>query len=121
MQRKACICGFALLLVACVLTGCAAGPNVLKDSPNSDGDLAGFWLGLWHGMILPLAFVISLFSANLSIYEVHNSGALYNFGFLLGAGMVWGGGGAAARPRVDRGLEDDEKRTIGENWNLRND
>ena len=61
-----------------------------------DGSVAGFWLGLWHGMILPFTFVVSLFTDNLGIYEVHNSGAWYNFGFLLGAAIVLGGGGAAA-------------------------
>ncbi len=97
MKHKGIVCGVALLLAICFLAGCAAGPNVLKDSPDSDGSLAGFWLGLWHGMISPFTFLISLFSEKLSIYEVHNNGGWYNFGFLLGAAVVWGGGGAGAR------------------------
>jgi hypothetical protein len=40
-------------------------------------------------MICPIAFVISLFDHRYSMYEVHNNGAWYNFGFLLGAG-AWG-------------------------------
>jgi hypothetical protein len=31
---------------------------------------AGFWLGLWHGIICPVTFLISLFNDNVNIYEV---------------------------------------------------
>ncbi len=99
MEHKAIISGIPILLAVCLPAGCAGGPNVCKDSPSSDGSLAGFWLGLWHGMILPFSFLISLFSDRVNVYEVHNSGGWYNFGFLLGTAMVWGGGGAAARER----------------------
>lgn len=95
MQPKTIFRGVVVMLAIGLLAGCAAGPNVLKDSPDSAGSVAGFWLGLWHGMILPFTFLFSLFSDKVSIYEVHNSGGWYNFGFLLGACMVFGGGGAA--------------------------
>ena len=52
-----------------------------------------------YGMIAPIAFLISLFSERVSMYEVHNSGGWYNLGFLLGAAMIWGGGGAGAASR----------------------
>jgi hypothetical protein len=83
--------------VALLAAGCAAGPNLLAGSPGAHG-VAGFWLGLWHGMICPIAFVISFFKHGVSIYEVHNNGHWYNFGFILGAG-AWGilGGGARSR------------------------
>jgi hypothetical protein len=97
MRTRTLFGGILLLLVICFLAGCTAGPNHFKDVPDADGSLAGFWLGLWHGMISPLTFIVSLFSEKVSIYEVHNNGGLYNFGFLLGIAMVWGGGGAAAR------------------------
>jgi hypothetical protein len=88
-----------ILFILCVAAGCTAGPNVFKNSPGADGSVAGFWLGLWHGFILPFAFVISFFNDKVTIYEVHNAGGWYNFGFLLGAAMIWGGGGASARRR----------------------
>lgn len=81
----------ALLLV---LTACAAGTNPVVDVPSAEGEVAGFWLGLWHGIITPITFVISLFSDTVSIYEVHNSGGWYDFGYVLGVGMFLGGGGA---------------------------
>jgi hypothetical protein len=80
-----------------VLSACAAGANPNLDVPTSEGDVAGFWLGLWHGIIVPFTFIISLFSDTVSIYEVHNNGGWYDFGFVLGAGVFLGGGGAGAK------------------------
>jgi hypothetical protein len=81
-----------------VLSACAAGPNAAADVPSAEGDVAGFWLGLWHGVIIPITFIISLFSETVNIYEVHNNGGWYDFGFVIGAGVFLGGsGGAGAR------------------------
>jgi len=89
-----------LVFVLIVLTGCAAGPNEQANTPDEDGHVAGFWLGLWHGIIAPITFIISLFKDNVSMYEIHNNGGWYNFGFLLGLTAIWGGGsGGAARAR----------------------
>ena len=80
-----------------VLAACAAGANEAVDVPSSEGDLAGFWLGLWHGIIVPVTFVISLFTDNVSIYEIHNSGNWYDFGFVIGASTFLGGSGIGAK------------------------
>jgi len=32
----------------------------------------------------------------VNFYEVHNNGGWYNFGFVLGAGILFGGGGKAS-------------------------
>ncbi len=80
-----------------VLSACVAGENPAVDVPDSSGDLAGFFTGLWQGIIIPVTFVISLFTENVSIYEVHNNGGWYDFGFVLGAGTFLGGSGAGAR------------------------
>ena len=79
-----------------VLTACAAGANPAVDVPSADGDTAGFFMGLWHGIIIPFTFVVSLFTDNVSVYEVHNTGGWYDFGFVLGAGTFLGGSGAGA-------------------------
>ena len=44
----------------------------------------GFLLGLWHGFIFPVAWVISLFAPNVSVYAVPNNGGWYDFGYFLG-------------------------------------
>ena len=70
-----------LVVLVLVLTGCAAqaGPDVGRGT-------AGFWLGLWHGLILPVTFVVSLFNDSVAVYEVPNKGHLYDLGFVFGAG-----------------------------------
>jgi hypothetical protein len=80
------------------LSSCAAGPN---PEAGTGQDPAGFWLGLWHGIIVLVTFVISLFSDNVSVYEVVNNGNWYDFGFVLGLLIALGGsgGGAGARAR----------------------
>ena len=83
-----------IAVAALVLAACAAGSN-----PEVSADGAGFWLGLWHGFISPVTFVISLFTDDVNVYEVHNNGNWYDFGFVLGAGILFGGGGAGARRR----------------------
>lgn len=87
---------------AVLLTGCAAGPNQLVGSVAADGGVAGFWNGLWHGLIAPIAFIISLFNANVGVYEVHNNGSWYTFGFLIGMCIAFGGGGHGSGRRKRR-------------------
>ena len=53
------------------------------------------------GLIAPFVLVATLFNGNLNVYEVHNNGAWYNFGYLFGLACFFGGGGkrASRRPR----------------------
>jgi hypothetical protein len=92
---------FSILLFA--LSGCTAGPNEMVDTPDEEGDIAGFWQGLWNGFISPFTFLLSLFSDTIYVYEVHNNGGWYDFGFMFGASLIFGGsGGGAARRRRKR-------------------
>lgn len=68
-----------------------AGPNS-KYKVEGAGR-AGFWVGLWHGLIVPITFIVSLFSPGVRIWETNNRGRLYDFGFILGASASIGGGG----------------------------
>jgi hypothetical protein len=80
-----------------LLSSCAAGPN---PSAGTGAEPAGFWLGLWHGVILPVTFVISLFTADVTVYEVVNDGNWYDVGFFIGVLMSLGGSsGAGVRAR----------------------
>ncbi len=89
---KAVLIAGLLVLTLVTVAGCVAGPNALVNVPNEAGRVAGFWQGLWHGIIAPITFIISLFTPNVQFYEVHNNGNWYNFGFVLGAGILTGGG-----------------------------
>ena len=82
----------ALLAVICLFSMCAPGPNTVEKSPDADGKVAGFWKGIWQGIISPITFIISIFTKNVRFYEVHNNGFWYNLGFVLGAGLLFNGG-----------------------------
>lgn len=88
--------------MAVILAACTAGPNQLRNTPDEDGDVAGFWPGIWHGLISPITFVLSLFTKTIYVFEVHNNGGWYTFGFLLGASMTFGGSGGGAASRRKR-------------------
>lgn len=67
-----------------------AGPNSRFQVPGAQP--ARFWVGLWHGVISPITFIVSLFNPGVRLYETNNGGRLYDFGFLLGVLIVLGGG-----------------------------
>jgi predicted small secreted protein len=95
MRRTSLLLG--VLLGVLLLASCAAGPN---PATGAGQDPAGFWYGLWHGFITPVTFVVSLFTDEVSIYEVRNSGGWYDFGYVVGLSLIFsGGGGAAGRRR----------------------
>jgi hypothetical protein len=87
----------AIMLIS--LAGCTAGPNAMVNSPNEEGKVAGFWQGLWQGFIAPFTFIISLFTDSIHMYEVHNNGGWYNFGFLFGLSIIFGGSGRGSARR----------------------
>ena len=91
-----------LVLLVLLLAACAAGGNTVRSVPNAHGHVAGFWRGLWQGAISPITFLISLFSNHVNVYEVHNNGNWYNFGFVLGAGILFGGGAFGKRRKRRR-------------------
>ena len=77
-----------LALSACVaLTGCAATQAADAVAPGTPG----FLLGLWHGFIFPVAWIVSLFAPKVAIYAVPNNGGWYDFGYFLGI-VVFGVG-----------------------------
>lgn len=90
MNRMIIAC--AILAAVLFMTACTAGPNPLEKTEDVKGKTAGFFMGLWHGLISPVTFIISVFSKNIRFYEVHNNGTWYNFGFVLGAGLFLSGG-----------------------------
>jgi len=102
MTRQRAARAAGLVVVVLALAACAAGPNTAAavDAPH----VAGFWLGLWHGAISPITFVVSLFTSDVNIYEVHNNGGWYNFGFMFGASIALSGAGrsSAAASRSPR-------------------
>ena len=77
----------AILAAALALTACAA----MQQSTAIQPQAPGFWLGLWHGFIFPIAWIVSLFANKVAIYAVPNNGGWYDFGYFLGI-VVFGVG-----------------------------
>ena len=63
-------------------------------------DTPGFLLGLWHGFIFPVAWVLSLFMPDVAIYAVPNNGGWYDFGYFVG--IVFLGVGARKSHTITR-------------------
>lgn len=83
-----------ILLAAFLLTGCADVTLIeacVVDEPY------GFWSGLWHGIIAPFSFIGSLFSNSIAVYAVNNTGGWYDFGFCLGANILFSAAGVFSK------------------------
>ena len=65
------------------------GPNPMVNQPDGQGRVARAVAGLWHGLIVPVTLILSFFDSNVGIYEVHNAGSEYNFGFFLGVAFMF--------------------------------
>ena len=76
-----------VLVPILALAACAA-----TQAPDAVAPTApGFLLGLWHGFIFPVAWVVSLFTDKVAVYAVPNNGGWYDFGYFLGI-VVFGVG-----------------------------
>ena len=76
-----------LAAAALILTACAATQQADAIAPTAPG----FLLGLWHGFIFPVAWVVSLIVPKVAVYAVPNNGGWYDFGYFLGI-VVFGVG-----------------------------
>ena len=94
-MKKTGLIGLLIILILS-LAACAPGPNEALNIENAEGNIAGFWQGLWHGFISFFTFIVSLFNDNVNVYEVHNNGGWYNFGFIMGVSMFFGGSGGGS-------------------------
>ena len=99
MSKRQAARAAVMLAAVLVLAACAAGANTVAQANQPDA--AGFWLGLWQGLISPITFLISLFNNHVNIYEINNNANWYNFGFMLGVAVVFSGpaGSSRAVPR----------------------
>ncbi len=98
MQRHKLFLASCLALIT--LAACTAGdPRFTVEDP------AGFFEGLWHGIISLITLIVSVFSDNVRFYEIDNTGWGYDAGFLLGVLLVYGGGGSGLMARRNRDLK----------------
>ncbi len=93
----------AALTVTVALAACTAGdPGFTADDP------AGFWVGLWHGVISVITLIVGIFVDSVHGYEPQNTGGWYDIGFLIGVTTIWGGGSSRYHHRRRRLQRDKE-------------
>ena len=75
IQKSVCI---LLLITLATIAGCMPG-----DGSYTAEEPAGFFWGVWHGLIAPISLIWGLFNAEIRLYEPLNSGWAYDLGFYL--------------------------------------
>ncbi len=98
-----------LIIAGLLLTACAAG-----DAQFTQETPAGFWFGLWHGVIALISLLIHVFNQNVAVYEISNTGGWYDFGFLLGVISIWGGSSHVKCKSAAKKQREQEWKEIGD-------
>ncbi len=75
-----------LILLVSILSGCLPG-----DGRGSENNPVGFFSGIWHGWVAPLSLIVGIFSGNIRVYEVYNTGWWYDLGFYMAIISGFGG------------------------------
>lgn len=90
---------FFMVLVVMLFVGCD-----LEHHTTSTDYVYTFWDGVWHGMVAPFVWFISLFNDNdVILYAVNNNGSWYNFGFLIGISVFSSGSSSTTTRKKGRG------------------
>ena len=75
IQKLMCL---LLLIVFITIIGCVPG-----DGNHTADEPAGFFWGVWHGLIAPISLIWGLFNSEIRLYEPQNTGWAYDLGFYL--------------------------------------
>jgi hypothetical protein len=76
----------ALMIVAVPITVSAYSFEFVQQFHYDLSSRAGFFSGLWHGLIAPWSLIARWFFDNISLYAYSNTGWFYDAGFLMGVG-----------------------------------
>ncbi|MDA3847432.1 MAG: hypothetical protein PF505_12980 [Vallitaleaceae bacterium] len=98
MKKRMIMIVLLMALMLLILTGCLPG-----DGTYTDGHMANFLSGVWHGWLAPLSLILGLFNKSHRIYEVYNTGWWYDLGFYI---AIVGGFGGFALSRKKKRKED---------------
>ncbi len=77
-MKKSWVALTVALTLIILLSGCLA-----TQSMQPTDNVAGFFMGIWHGWMAPVALIARLFNPSVRIYAVNNTGWWYEFGFYL--------------------------------------
>jgi len=99
MTQKFIPIAIIVLLMVFMVSGCAPGGG--RYHANKP---AGFFTGIWHGWIAPVCLIIQIFKPEIRVYEPHNTGWWYDFGFYM---AIIAGFGSLSLSRKKRRSKDD--------------
>lgn len=83
--NKTALFALILVVIALLFPSCADVSHVKACLPPTEHTY-GFWAGLWHGSIMIFSLIGEIFSDDIAIYAVNNTGGWYDLGFCLGLG-----------------------------------
>jgi hypothetical protein len=87
-----------LVIIVLTLTSCAQQPDCVQCLSHPT---YGFFGGIWHGLVAPFGLVGQMLNPeNIAMYAKNNTGGWYDFGFLLGIGVLFMGGTLASKFEV---------------------
>lgn len=102
MNLRKIILVVLVLILLVTMTGCVPG-----DGKYSEQNPAGFFWGIWHGWIAPISLIIGLFNKSIRIYEINNTGWLYDFGFYIAVISGFGGISLSRRNKKNKEMKKD--------------
>lgn len=74
------------VFIAISLVGCFP-----RERQQVDESPSGFFMGIWHGWIAPISLIVGLFNSDVRIYDPHNIGWWYDFGYYIAVIAGFGG------------------------------
>ena len=83
---------FAFLFAGILLTllvSCAPEATCAEDIAVQEQ--SGFWGGIIHGLVFPVAVIAKVFNIETGLYAVNNTGTWYWVGYFIGFGVLGGG------------------------------
>jgi len=86
---------FVLVAMSLTVAACVAKQSMSAVNPAAPG----FLEGVWHGFIFPIAWIVSLFTDDISVYAVPNNGGWYDFGYFVGICFLGVGARSSKRRR----------------------
>lgn len=90
---------FSILAAPLLLAACAHQvASAVQHTPGTPG----FLLGVWHGFIFQVAWVLSLFMPEVAIYAVPNQGGWYDFGYFIGVVFLGVGANRSRTVYIER-------------------
>ena len=74
--------------LCCLLFLASCAPEPVCPDPTFGTSSYGFFSGIVHGLVFPIALVGKLFGVDTGLYALNNSGFFYWLGFLIGFGPL---------------------------------